>query len=149
MNLLKEIIGISKPILTILLLVFFVLGAIVSYGWTMGFYASSEFQLPDKTSVTIENVQFTQENATFFNVTLLNPSYSRSKATIQEIQVETEDGLLHSIVSTFPQLPYELAKGEFKTFTSFWNWSDYTKQSARIIVFISEGSGAIVEAQIP
>lgn len=149
MSLIKGTKGISKLALTILLFISFILGATVSYVWAVGFYTSSEFQLPSKTNITIENVHFPQENATFFNVTVLNPSYSRSKATVQQIQVQTEDGLLHNIVSTVPQLPKELAIGESKTFNTFWNWSDYTNQRIKVMVFISEGSGATTEAQIP
>jgi len=40
--------------LIILLLLAFVVGATLSYVWTMGYYASSEFQLPEKTNITIE-----------------------------------------------------------------------------------------------
>ena len=145
MRLIKNGIGISKLVIILLLLISFLLGAVLSYIWTMGFYAPSEFNIPSQTNLTIENVQFYTQSATFFIVTLLNPSYSPSKATVQQIKVETEDGLLHSIVSTTPPLPQDLARGESQTFKSVWNWGDYANQKIKVMAFIAEGSGATFE----
>jgi len=141
----RNINGISRLAVLILFVVSFLLGGMLSYIWTMGFYSPYEFNLPTNTNVTIEDVQFSVGNATYFNVTVLNPSYSPSKATIQEIKTETPDGLSHSISSTDPPLPQVLEAGQSQTFESNWNWGNYTNQEIKVLVFIDEGSGATCE----
>lgn len=78
MRLIHDIKGISKLVLILLRLIDFVLGALLSYIWTMGGYAPPEFHLPSQANVTIEKVELDVQNARFFNVTALNPSYSPS-----------------------------------------------------------------------
>jgi hypothetical protein len=141
--------GISRLLMLLLLIAFFLLGAILSYVWTMGFYAPSEYNLPSETSVTIENVQFTPEDATFFNVTLLNPSYSPSDAVIDRIKVSTDDGNVHSITSTSPTLPITLVPGKSQTIHSFWNWTRYVDQTVDVYVLIVGGSGPAIQAKTP
>jgi archaellum component FlaF (FlaF/FlaG flagellin family) len=114
----------------------------------MGFYAPGEFHLPSQTNITIEPpVQFFPQNATFFNVTVLNPSYSTSNATIQHIKVETPDGKLHNTET--PLLPFSLQRGASKTFQSFWNWGNYTSLAARIHVYTSDGTESGLETRLP
>jgi len=141
--------GISRLATMLLLIVFFLLGAVFSYIWTMGFYAPNEFKLPSQTSVTIEDVKFFAEDATFFNVTVLNPSYSRSDAMVDRIQVSTSDGKVHSVASTLPELRLSLAPGTLQTIKSFWNWGNYTGQTVDVFVLIVGGSGPAVEARTP
>lgn len=146
MRLFQDMRGISKLVLILLLLFSFVLGATLSYIWTMGFYAPSEYHLPKKANVTIENVQFFPDDATSFNVTVLNPSYS-SNVTIEQVNVETADGKLHN--TTLQSSPISLARGTSQTIKSFWNWGNYTGQTLDIIVLLSEGSGATLKASTP
>lgn len=146
MQLTQNLKGISKLAFLLLLVVFFLLGAIVSYIWTMGFYAPGEFNLPSQTNMTIEDVKFLAENATFFNVTVLNPSYSKSDAVIDRIKVSTNDGKVHSIVSTSPPMPLTLAPGKSQTIQSYWNWGNYTGQTVDVYVLIIGGSGPAIQA---
>jgi len=139
--------GISKLAVMFLLIIFFLLGATLSYIWTMGFYAPREFNLPSQTNITIEDVKFFTENATFFNVTVLNPSYSPSTTTIEQIKIETSDGKLHDTMT--PSLPIPLARGTSQTFQSFWNWGNYTGQTVRLHAFVSGGLGSNVRASTP
>jgi archaellum component FlaF (FlaF/FlaG flagellin family) len=115
----------------------------------MGFYAPGEYHLPSQANITIENVEFYAENATFFNVTLLNPSYSPSTVEIDTIMVSTNDGLLRMVTSTLPQLPYDLAPSNSQTFKAYWNWANYTGQTVNIIAFVAEGSGATFQKITP
>lgn len=149
MKLAQDFKGISRLLILLLLIIFFLLGAILSYIWTMGFYAPSEYNLPNKTSVTIENVQFPPEDATFFNVTLLNPSYSSSDAVVDRIKVSTSDGNVHSITSTSPALPLKLAPGKSQIIQSFWNWTRYVDQTVDVYVLIVGGSGPAIQAKTP
>lgn len=149
MRLIHDVKGISKFILILLLLVSFIVGALLSYIWTMGFYAPGEYHLPSKSNITIENVEFYAENATFFNVTLLNPSYSPSTVKIDTIMVSTNDGLLHKVTNTDPALPSEFAPSDSQTFKAYWNWANYTGQSVNVIAFVAEGSGATFQKRTP
>jgi hypothetical protein len=139
--------GISKLMFIILLLAALIVGATLSYVWTMGYYASKEYQLPEKTSISIEAVEFSAQNTTFFDVVILNPSYSPSSVNITQIAIST-GGVLQN-VEVLPSLPYSLSIGSSLTFKGLWNWANYTGQTIKVIVFVAEGSGATVQAEIP
>jgi len=149
MRLIHEVKGVSKLILILLLLVSFIIGALLSYIWTMGFYASQEFHLPSKANVTIEKVELYAENATFFDVTVLNPSYSRSSVAIEQFKVSTNDGSLHKVTNTQPSLPSILAPGNSQTFKAYWNWGNYAGQTLNVILLIADGSGATLQKRTP
>jgi hypothetical protein len=129
------------------LLIALIVGATLSYVWTMGYYASPEFRLPEKGNITIENVVFPPQNTTVFNVTVLNPSYSQSNMEISQIVVLTNDGILHEI--RVQGLPYLLEVGRSRTFSGFWNWAGYIGQTAKVFVFVTEGSGANALTEVP
>ena len=147
MKLAQNLKGISKLAFLLFLAVFFLLGTIVSYIWTMGFYAPGEFNLPSRPNIVIEKVQFFANNATFFNVTVLNPSYSPSNVTIEKIKVETSDGRFYDTVT--PGLPVQIARNSLRTFRSFWNLGNYTGQTVRVHVLSSEGLGSNLKAMTP
>ncbi|MDH5782178.1 MAG: hypothetical protein OEZ35_00735 [Candidatus Bathyarchaeota archaeon] len=147
MRLLQGLRGISKLMFIILLLLAFIAGATLSYIWTMGYYASPEFQLPKKANITIEDVAFPAQDATFFNVTILNPSYSLSSVKVSQIVVLTNDGILHEVEAQDLQNPLEA--GSSRTFRGFWDWANYTGQTVKVIVYVAEGSGANVQTEIP
>jgi len=151
MRLIHDAKGVSKLFFILLLLVSFIVGALLSYIWTMGYYAPLEFHLPSRTNITIENVDFSSvENVTFFNVAILHPSYSPStNVEIKRIMVSTSNGSLYTTIDTDPQLPQQLARGSSLTVRSFWNWTNYTGQTANVIVLVADGSGATFEASIP
>jgi len=148
MRLAQRVQGVSKLVLIFLLLIFFLLGATLSYMWTMGFYAPNEFNNPKESSITIEDVKFFAEDASFFNVTVLNPSYSPSNTTIEQVKVETADGKLYDTLTQ--SLPITLAKGASQTLKSFWNWgNNYTGQTLLVHVYVSEGIGSNKQATTP
>lgn len=147
MRLIHDVKGVSKLIFILLLLVSFIVGALLSYIWTMGYYAPLEFHLPSQGSVTIDKVEFFAENATFFNVTVLNPSYSPSKVTIKQIMVSTNDGLLYKADN--PSLPLTLAPSYSHNFRAYWNWGNYTGQTVNVIAVVTDGSGATFQARTP
>ena len=147
MRLLQGLRGISKLMLIILLLLAFIVGATLSYIWTMGYYASPEFQLPEKADITIEDVDFSAKDTTFFDVTILNPSYSPSSVEIRQIVVLTDDDIYTVEVS--PALPFTLETGGFQTFRGLWNWANYTGQTIKVLAYVADGSGANVEVKTP
>jgi len=127
MQLIRDVKGISKFILIFLLLIAFAFGALISYVWTMGFYAPFEFNLPSQPTIVIQNVAFNPQDTSFVNVTVLNPSYSPSWVYILLIEARTlDDGLLHAFDTVSPATPYVLERGRTQTFYCYWNWANYT-----------------------
>jgi len=157
MQLTRDIAGISKIILVLLLLVSFIAGALFSYVYTMGHYAPSEFRIPEKPVMTIQNVEFSKQDAHFFDVTVLNPSYSPSDVNITRIEARTtDDNIVHVITSTVPPIPFVLQKGYSQTFRATWNWANYTgirlpytDRPVEIRVFLQDGRGEIFETRKP
>jgi hypothetical protein len=149
--------GTSKIILILLLLISFILGALFSYVYTMGYYAPSEFRIPEKSSITIQSVEFSKQDTHFFDVTVLNPSYSPSDVNITRIEARgTDDNIVHVITDTVPSIPYLLQKGHSQTFRATWNWANYTgvrlpytDRPVEIRVFLTDGRGVILELKKP
>jgi len=157
MRLLHDVKGVSKLILIILLLLSFVIGALVSYVWTMGYYAPQEFNLPKGGSVSIEGVSFSAQDTSYFNVTVLNPSYSKSAVKLAKITALTLDNnKLHEIIISDPSLPYTLERGQSVTLKCDWIWASYTGITlpyastwVHVAVDIEDGSGATFTVQEP
>jgi hypothetical protein len=157
MQLTRDVIGISKIILVLLLLVSFIVGGLFSYVYTMGHYAPSEFRIPEKPVMTIQNVEFSKQDAHFFDVTVLNPSYSPSEVNITRIEARTtDDNKVHVITNTVPPIPFVLQKGYSQTFRATWNWANYTgiklpytDRPVEIRVFLQDGRGEIFELNRP
>ncbi len=157
MRLTNDVSGISKIILVLLLLISFILGAVLSYVYTMGYYAPSEFRLPEKSSITIESVEFNEQDTHFFDVTVLNPSYSLSDTSITRIEARTtDDNVVHVITDTVPSIPFVLQRGHSQTFRATWNWANYTgiklpytDRPVEIRVFLQDGRGEILELKRP
>jgi hypothetical protein len=135
--------GISTIALIILLFVSGVVGAVLSYLWTVGYYVIIETRLPEGvTTLAIMNVTFPEANSTFFDLTVLNPTTSRTEATIDKILLLTADDEFRLPDSISPAIPYPLDSGEEATFTCTLNWGDYAGQTLTVAVFLEEGSGA-------
>jgi len=157
MQLAHDVTGISKIILVLLLLTSFILGAVLSYVYTMGYYAPSEFHLPEKSFITIQSVEFNKQDTHFFDVSVLNPSYSPSDVNITRIEARgTDDNIVNVIADTVPSIPYLLQKGSSQTFRATWNWANYTgirlpytDRPVEIRVFITDGIGGILELKKP
>jgi len=149
MKLTRNIKAISKLLLILLLLTATIIGAILSYLWVIGWVITLGIRVPEKPTVSITNITFNPQDTSYFNVTLLNPSYSPKEANITQIAASTEDGRLHNITEINPYLPYPLPKAKEETFTCLWNWANYTGETVKIIAFIADGSGPTFEAQTP
>lgn len=149
MTLIRNTRAISRLSLIVLLLVAFVLGVVLSYIWTMSYYAPKEFQLPSNSTVTIESVQFYPQDASRFNVTILNPSFSPSSVDINRIAVLTAEEVIHDPSEVSPSLPRPLALGESQTFDCDWDWTQYTGQAISVLAWLEDGSGATLEVETP
>jgi hypothetical protein len=135
----------------------FLIGALLSYVYTMGFYAPLESKLPSRPTVIIEDVKFSEQDTSFFNVTVLNPSYSPETANITRIVVRTtDDNRVHRIRDTWPTLPRLLKPGSSQTFICNWNWANYTgirlpytDAPIEIFVFLKDNTGSVFETRRP
>jgi len=149
MKLTQNIKAISRLSFIILFSISFVIGAFLSYLWAIGPIIELGITIPDKPSVAITDVSFTPQNTSHFNLTLLNPSYSPSKANIMGILTLTEGEKTHTVTDVNPSLPYELLDGYNQTFQCFWNWANYTGQIIGIYAFVEGGSGPTSVGVVP
>jgi len=148
MKFIRNVKAISKLLLVLLLLTATIVGAILSYLWVMGYFITLESVIPEKPTVSIANVTFNPQNTSYFFVTLLNPSYSPTEASVTEI-VASIGKDIHNITEVNPLLPYRLLKGEEETFECVWNWANHTGETVKIIAFVADGSGPTFEAETP
>lgn len=132
--------GISKLSLTTLLIVAGIIGALISYTFIMGYYVSMGYRVPKETTINIEAASFPAQNATIFNVSILNPSYSPSNATVNQVKVITGDTVNNAEI--LQPASRQIKPGELKNFTCRWNWSNETGKEVIILAFIAEGQGA-------
>lgn len=149
MRLIRNAIGISKLIIILLLLISAIVGAVLTYMWTEGYYQSIGFRILETATVTITNVAFDSHDPTFFNVSLLNPSISPSSVTVTRIMVSTEDEILHNATAVTPPLPVTLSISKSKTFKCIWNWTGYTGNDIKVHVFVADGTGTNLETTVP
>jgi len=134
MTLLTNKKAISTIILIILILCSLVFGALMSYLWVMGNY----YNMPENTTLLIvTNAVFPGAPAidlTYFNVTILNPSYSISDVNITAFRLSVEGkNEVYNITATDPEpLPFLLRRGTEHTFKCKKNWSNFAGETVRI-----------------
>ncbi|MGD2065938.1 MAG: hypothetical protein PVI43_02050 [Candidatus Bathyarchaeota archaeon] len=147
MKALKNVKAISKILVILLLLLALIIGSIFSYLILAGYYLNLEIEVPEKTTISVIDAGLDTQNTEEFSITILNPTYSPTEATIKEIWVATADNTVHQVTDTDPELPYTLEKGEEKTYNCDWDWGSYTSQTMKIIVLVEDGSGAVYEVE--
>jgi hypothetical protein len=144
--------NISRIVFAAVLIATFMVGALLSYLWIVGYYESLELKSPRKPAISIENFIVSPEDPTFFNISILNPSFSPDRVKVAGISVLTEDRLIHDVIISSPKIPsegYILEVGSSETFKCSWNWAKYTGQSATVIVFVKDGSGGTISVTLP
>ncbi len=135
--------GITKLTLLVLLLASGLTGAVLSYLWTVGYYVEIGFKVPEGiTTITVMNVTFPVENCTYFNVTVLNPSYSEGDANVTSIVLINANNEVIGVESTEPSIPYSLVKGQATTFKCERNWGELAGQTVQVVIFLKDNSGA-------
>jgi len=145
---LRNVKGISKLSMLILLLTSGIVGAVFSYMWTVGYYVDKEWRLPENVvTVTIMNVTFPSQNCTYFNVNVLNPSSSEAAANITNISMIAETNGNRTVydiskASIEPSIPYILERGKDVTFKCYRNWGEFANQTVYVGIHLKEGSGA-------
>jgi hypothetical protein len=134
----------------LLLLIFAIIGGLISYLWVTGYYLSLKEKIPGEDIAVITNLSFNPQNVKAFNATVLNPSYSpypKINVTGIAITGESED-TLHYIATT-PSLPFSLSRGTNQTFTCTSNWAQYVNQTVTVSAFVQSGSGSTSATKLP
>jgi hypothetical protein len=137
--------AISKILFLLILLLAMIIGSIFSYMILAGYYLNLENNIPEKPTVSVLNVGLDPQNAESFTITVLNPTYSPSEATIKEIYIITPDEQLDKVLSTDPTLPLDLGIGKEETLTCDWNWGNYFGETLTAVIVVEDGSGAVYE----
>jgi hypothetical protein len=142
--------ALSSLTIILLLLIFAIIGGLISYLWVTGYYISLKQKIPGEDVAVITNLNFNPQNFTAFNATVLNPSYSPYpiiNVTRVAITGETEDTLHY--VATTPSLPFSLSRGTDQTFTCLSNWEQYVNQTVTVSAFVQSGSGSTSATKLP
>lgn len=138
-KLLKKVEAISRLSLVLLMLGCIVFGAALSYVWVMGIFYNIPLETVD---LCITDVNFPADDATRFNVTVLNPSYSISDAEITGIGFTVEDGeKFYEVSDVDPSLPFTLERGHSQTFICDKNWGDFAGKTITVHVIVNDASG--------
>jgi hypothetical protein len=104
------------------------------------FYLISE----NTVDLIITDVNFPVDHADYFNITIMNPSYSPSETSITEIYITVEgDNNIYNVTSTYPEeLPITLEKATSKTIKCLRNWGKFAGKTVTVHVSAINASGA-------
>lgn len=140
MRIKKEIEAVSTIITILLILISVVFGAFVSYIWVMARF----YNVPvNGTLLVVEDLAFPADNFTYFNVTVLNPSYSTSDVNITAFNLGVESTNETQIANvTDPALPFLIQKGTRQSFKCLENWSNFSGESVTIEPLTVNGSAS-------
>lgn len=107
-----------------------IIGGLIAYIWAIAPY----YNVPANPSeLSVESVVFPLDNFNYFNVIVLNPSYSVSDLNITGFQVTVENqNETFSVGTVEPTLPFVLSKGTEQNFTCIENWSVFAGQSVTV-----------------
>ena len=98
--------GLSTLAVILIVLISAIIGGIISYAFTIAYYT----KIPEETTIAITGVYLDKENVRSFNVSVLNPSYSPTSATISRIAVSLKgEAQLYDVVETEPSIGSGLA----------------------------------------
>ncbi|MDH5788225.1 MAG: hypothetical protein OEZ40_08045 [Candidatus Bathyarchaeota archaeon] len=106
----------------ILILCSIVFGALISYLWVMANY----YNMPEGTTLlVVKDAVFPAHNATYFNVTILNPSNSVSDANISAIRLSVDEKTdVYNITTADPTIPFVVKRGTEQAFKCEQNWGN-------------------------
>ncbi|MBS7624592.1 hypothetical protein KEJ29_03315 [Candidatus Bathyarchaeota archaeon] len=141
----------GKMMIALIMVAVFAAGSFLSYIWVAGYLFSLELRLPETPTISICNLTVSAEDPTFFNVTILNPSFAPRAVEIMGISVLVNETAYKITVMT-PSIPsggYRLEVGEIRTFKCHWLWADYAGKPVSVMVFVREGSGAVYTVNLP
>jgi hypothetical protein len=131
LHILRKTRAVSTILFILLLLCAAIIGALVSYVWVIASY----YNVPNSTTLSIESAVFPVTNFSYFNLTILNPSYSLSDVNVTGFRVtviDTNTTFDVNMIEYPGSLPYVLQKGVLQTFRCIRNWSNITGENVTI-----------------
>jgi archaellum component FlaF (FlaF/FlaG flagellin family) len=152
--------AVSTITLIILIIISAIIGGVISYLFTIAYY----IEMPPGTTVTITKVYIDEKNATAFKVSVLNPSYSPTDATITTIFVSLKtESKLYEILETDPSLVNGIIVPKGKTLNITCSllrvedrnmtWGEFAAKFAGetiiVHVFSSDAPAANIETKMP
>ncbi len=152
--------GVSTLAIILLMVISAIIGGLLSYMFTIVLFSS----IPEKTTVTITDVYFDKKNARSFKISLLNPSYSPTTATVTRIALSLKGGPeLYDVVSTEPSIENGIViqKGETLNITCLeaqrdsanvpWGKlaGEFAGENITVHVFSPDSPAANIEASVP
>ncbi|MCS7125173.1 MAG: hypothetical protein NZ932_07175 [Candidatus Bathyarchaeota archaeon] len=155
-----EMRGLSTIALILLVALSAIVGGLISYAFTIVYYT----KIPEETTLAITGVQINPENISSFSVSILNPSYSPTDATVSRIAVSLKNRTqLYEVVETSPSIKngLKIQKGESVNVTCLKIRKDnmnvtfgefavtFAGEKILVHVFAEESPAANMEATIP
>lgn len=93
--------GLSTLMVILLIIIAAIIGGVISYAFTIAAYV----KVPEGTTLVITGFYFDKENATSFKISVLNPSYSPTSATLHEIALSLKgENQLYYVTKTEPSI---------------------------------------------
>ncbi len=145
MHVRKEIKAISTLLTILLMLISAIFGALLAYMWTMApFYFE-----PNTVDLVVTNLNFPADHATYFDLTVMNPSHSIGGANITDIYIESSGLNKTSITTSQPTLPLFLDRGTQQTFNCSLDWGGLAGNVLTVHVLTDTNATASLSAQTP
>lgn len=144
MRIQKEVRAITTLLAVLLILASAIVGGFISYM----FAVSPFFAVPNNVSLDITGASFQVNHPDYFDITVLNPSYSPSGTNITSIylKIDGETGLF-DVADTVPGLPTPLDLGASTTIRCYWDWGSYAGRSVTVNVLPQNGTGVAFVVQ--
>jgi hypothetical protein len=152
--------GLSTLMVILLIIIAAIIGGIISYAFTIAAYV----KVPEGTTLVITGFYFDKENVTSFKISVLNPSYSPTNATIYGVALSIKgENQLFYVAKTEPSIEngVVIQSGESLNITCSGIIKDDTTVSlgelagefagkAIIVhIFSSDSSASNIEATLP
>lgn len=126
----NEVKAVSTILTILLVFVSLIFGAAIGYMWVMANF----YNVPENTTLLlVEDLTFPWGNFSYFNVTILNPSYSLSDVNLTAFRVGVEGkDETYAIERAEPSLPLIVRIGTRQSFICLENWSHLAGETVRI-----------------
>ncbi|MBS7635891.1 hypothetical protein KEJ37_00860 [Candidatus Bathyarchaeota archaeon] len=162
MNVRIEVKAASTLVILFLMIISAIVGGIISYAFTIAYYTKK----PQGTTLTITDVYISKENTNLFTISVLNPSYSPTDATISRIAISLErETQLYDVIETEPSIGNGIVVpiGESKNITcikikkdnanvtlgELIGSYDFAGKNIIVHVFSQDSAAANIRARVP
>ena len=138
-----------KATLALVFMACILASSLLTYIVVSGYWYRLGYSVPNKPSIAITDVFFPLNDTHYFNLTVINPSYSLKPVNLTSVMIITPELEVEEVKFTSPSLPLVLDEGEVKTLKCYWRWENYTGEKLTVIAFLDYGSSAAVRAEVP